>query len=133
MIIGGESIMTHLKGISETEMEIMKFLWQQDKPISTVALLSYFNAEKKKGWKLQTISTFLSRLDKKGLLSSKNEGRGTVHYPAISYEEYNSKRAKNVLDVLYDGSIKNFFAALYGDKKLSREEIDELKQWLSER
>lgn len=125
--------MTHLKGISETEMEIMKFLWQQDKPISTVALLSYFNAEKKKGWKLQTISTFLSRLDKKGLLSSKNEGRGTVHYPAISYEEYNSKRAKNVLDVLYDGSIKNFFAALYGDKKLSREEIDELKQWLSER
>lgn len=114
-------------------MEIMEVLWKLERPISTVDLLAYFNKEKKKGWKLQTISTFLSRLSEKGLVASTNQGRGSIHHPAVSYEEYNRVKAKNILEVMYEGSIKNFFVALYGDKKLSDEEIADLKQWLSER
>lgn len=125
--------MKHLKEISETEMEIMEFLWKQEEPIATTELLAYFNTERQKGWKIQTISTFLTRLAKKGLVFSKSRGRGTVHYPAITLEEYNRVKARNILEVMYDGSMKNFFVALYGDKKLSKDEISELKHWLSER
>lgn len=125
--------MKRMKGISDTEMEIMMYLWYKKEPIFTAELLTYFNETKQKGWKIQTISTFLVRLAEKGLVTSTNMGRGTVHSAAISYEEYNRKKARNVLEVMYDGSIKNFFAALYGDKKLSSKEFDELKQWLSER
>ena len=122
-----------IKDISETELEIMEYLWKQEEPISTVDLLTYFNQERQKEWKLQTLATFLSRLTEKGLLKSEVKGRGTVHQPAITFEEHNRYKAKNILEVLYEGSIKNFFAALYGDKKLSQEEIAELKKWLSER
>lgn len=114
-------------------MEIMKFLWLQECPISTVALLAYFNKERQKGWKLQTISTFLSRLAKKGLIKSQNQGRSTLHFPAVTFEEYNERKARSILETMYGGSIRNFFVALYGDKKLSKEEIDDLKKWLSER
>lgn len=129
----GVNNIRRIKEISETEMEIMKVLWEQEKPIYTADLLAYFNNERQKGWKTQTISTFLSRLVKKGLVKTEIKGRGTLHYPAISYEEYNSLKAQSILEVMYGGSIKNFFAALYGNKKLSNDEIAELKKWLSER
>jgi len=125
--------MKRIGEISETEMEIMKYLWGQTQPIATVDLLAYFNNEKNKSWKLQTLSTFLSRLANKRLINSESEGRRTLHYPAITFEEYSRVKAKNILEVMYEGSIKNFVAALYGDKKISNKEIDELKQWLSER
>ncbi len=125
--------MKRIKEVSATEMEIMKYLWKQEMPVATVDMLAYFNNEHNKGWKLQTLSTFLSRLADKGLLISDNKGRGTVHYPSVSQEAYNRLKAKSVLEVMYEGSIKNFFAALYGDKKLTNEEVEELKQWLSER
>ncbi len=114
-------------------MEIMEVLWMSDMPIATVDLLNYFNKEKQKGWKLQTISTFLTRLSEKGFVKSNNEGRRTIHSPAITLKEYNQAKAKSILEVMYEGSIKNFFVALYGDKKISHDEIAELKQWLKEK
>lgn len=125
--------MKRIKDISETELEIMQYLWKQKEPVLTVDLLAYFNKERGKGWKLQTLATFLVRLTDKGFLKSEAKGRGTAHQPALTYEEYNQSKAKNILEAMYNGSIKNFFAALYGNTKLSQEEIAELKQWLSER
>ncbi len=121
------------KDVSETELEIMEVLWKLENPIASADLLTYFNNERQKGWKIQTISTFLSRLTDKGLVKSKYKGRGALYYPAISYEEYNQVKARSILEVMYDGSIKNFFVALYGDKKLTNDEVAELKKWLSER
>ena len=123
----------HFKALSETEMEIMEVLWTQENPISTTALLDYFNNEKLKVWKAQTLATFLVRLVAKGLIISEHKGRGTVHSPAISLNEYDQLKASNVLNKMYKGSIKNFLAALYGDQKISNDEIAELKKWLSER
>jgi BlaI family transcriptional regulator, penicillinase repressor len=125
--------MERIQGISDTEMEIMEYLWKRGEAVSTVDLLAYFNSERNKSWKLQTLSTFLARLSNKGFLKSETRGRGTAHQPAFSQEEYHRLKAKSILEIMYEGSIKNFFAALYGDKKLSKEEIAELKQWLSER
>jgi BlaI family transcriptional regulator, penicillinase repressor len=125
--------MKRFKEVSETEMEIMDVLWKQEVPIATVDLLAYFNNEKQKGWKLQTLATFLTRLSEKGMVISESKGRRTEHRAAVTYEEYNRTKAKSILEVMYEGSIKNFFVALYGDKKLSKEEIADLKQWLSER
>lgn len=122
-----------MKDVSDTEMEIMEYLWEKGEAVLTVDLLTYFNQERGKGWKLQTISTFLSRMSDKGLLTSVIRGRGTAHQPVYTREEYNSYKAKSILENMYAGSLKNFFVALYGDKKLPKEDIAELKQWLSER
>lgn len=111
----------------------MEVLWTQVEPITTTALLTYFNEEKQKDWKSQTISTFLTRLAVKGLVISEHKGRGSIHYPAITPEEYDQLKAHSILKNMYKGSIKNFLVALYGDKKISTEDVAELKKWLSER
>ena len=124
--------MKQMQKISETEMELMKAIWACDHPITSNELLDTF-AQKGKEWKSQTISTFLSRLVDKGVLIATKQGRSNTYLPCISQEEYKLLETQNVLDGIYQGSVKNMIAALYDGDKLSDEDIAELKQWFSER
>lgn len=118
------------KKLSETEYEIMEVLWNSEVPMSASQILSYFAEHRNKEWKAQTLATFLSRLTQKGLLTSKREGRVPYYWPIKTCEEYQKSNAQRILDTLYGGSIKNFFAALYGESQMSEEDREALKQWL---
>ena len=122
--------MDRSKKLSETEYEIMEVLWNSEVPMSASQILSYFAEHRNKEWKAQTLATFLSRLTQKGLLTSKREGRVPYYWPIKTGEEYQKSNAQRILDTLYGGSIKNFFAALYGESQMSEEDREALKQWL---
>ena len=111
--------MDRSKKLSETEYEIMEVLWNSEVPMSASQILSYFAEHRNKEWKAQTLATFLSRLTQKGLLTSKREGRVPYYWPIKTCEEYQKSNAQRILDTLYGGSIKNFFAALYGESQMS--------------
>jgi BlaI family penicillinase repressor len=119
--------------MSETEAELMKVIWECDHPVTSTELLRIFAEQKGKQWKGQTISTFLSRLVEKGVLTATRQGRTNLYEPRLSEEEYKLWEAESVLDELYQGSVKNFLSALYDSEKISKKEIDELKQWFSEK
>lgn len=53
--------------------------------------------------------------------------------PRISQDEYKSLEAKKLLELLYEGSVKNFLATLYGGEKLTKGEIVELRKWFAEK
>ena len=54
--------------LSATEMEIMEFLWDANKKSSASEILKFFNENKEKNWKKQTLNTFLVKLIEKGAL-----------------------------------------------------------------
>lgn len=120
--------MNFTKNMSETEKEIMDYIWSLNEPISSGELLNYFN-NKGKNWKIQTLSTFLKRLIEKGILQSEAKGRTYYYSYKITLEQYESLKAKSFLKTMYNGSIKNFLSALYSEK-LDKNDIDELKDWL---
>jgi len=39
-------------------------------------------------WKMQTICTFFTRMEKKGVLSIKKRGRYSYYYPVMPFEDY---------------------------------------------
>ncbi|MEI3597659.1 MULTISPECIES: BlaI/MecI/CopY family transcriptional regulator [unclassified Oceanobacillus] len=124
--------MNKVQKLSDTEMEVMEVIWECNPPVTSNELLHLFS-QKGKEWKGQTISTFLSRLVNKGALSVTKHGRTNKYTPRISFEDYKYMETKNVLDGLYQGSIKNLISALYDGGKLSNEDIEELKKWFSEK
>ena len=75
--------------ISETEMEIMRIIWDKNDKVTTSEL-----AEKMPDKKLTTISTLAGRLIDKGCLKSEKIGRSHVHeYEAIiSEQEYQADK-----------------------------------------
>ncbi|MBQ7801185.1 MAG: BlaI/MecI/CopY family transcriptional regulator [Oscillospiraceae bacterium] len=118
--------------MSETESEIMEVLWNSEEPMSAAQLLAHFAEHHGKSWKAQTLSTFLARLTQKELVTSFRRGRVIYYQPIQTRAEYRQSIARGILDTMYQGSVKTFFAALYGDEPLSARDREELRQWLDQ-
>lgn len=120
-----------IKNLTEAESAIMKKIWELNSPVTSSVLMGYFSEER--GWKSQTVSTFLSRLGKKGFLSVKRCGAANEYTAVISESAYEQAGAREVIDRLYNGSVKNMIASLVDCGAISDEEMDELRNWFSKR
>ena len=76
------------------------------------------------------LHSYLRRLEDKGFLSCRKEGRTNRYVPRVSRAEYQSREGRTVLDKLYAGSLKRFAAALYDGGTLSPEDVEELEAYL---
>lgn len=112
--------------ISDAELEVMRILWREKHavPFSDIRI----ELNDKMGWEKSTIATLLRRLQKKGAVTVEEK---EIHYymPNITKEDYIMSRKKSLIDKLYDGSTKNFVAALCRNGELTEADIDELKTY----
>ncbi|KAB8129919.1 BlaI/MecI/CopY family transcriptional regulator [Gracilibacillus oryzae] len=124
--------MNNFQKLSDTEMELIKVIWEMDRPVKSSELLEIFTNKKGRDWKGQTIATFLSRLVDKGVLLVKREGRANTYFPRLTLKEYKKKEAQSLLETMYQGSIKNFLTTLYDDNVPS-EDLDEIRKWFADK
>lgn len=125
--------MKNFQKLSDTEMEIMTIIWGLNKEVTSSELLNIIEKEKGKRWSGQTIATFLSRMTEKEVLTSVKRGRSNYYISSVTKEEYRQREAEGILNDMYKGSVKKFLSALYYGKKMNKKEIDELKEWFSEK
>ena len=118
--------------VSDTEKEILEYLWENPEGMKFREILNYFNEVKGKNWKKQTVNTFLLRLKEKDLVTVGTEGTKSVYRAAYDRNGYEMKRAESILDSYYKGSMKNFVMALTGGEKIDKETADELRELLKE-
>ena len=118
--------MKQFQSLSESEMEVMRVIWASPSPVTSGEMLERFSA---KGWKIQTVSTFLTRLVEKGALKIEKRGRGNLYSPALTPEEYRRREARSVINTMYGGSMLDFMAAFYGGGHADKLEIEELRRW----
>lgn len=116
--------------ISDAEMEIMKIIWKKNDQITTAEILD--ELPKENSWKVTTIMTLISRLTEKGILSVTKVGKLNNYFPKITEEEYRAIQTDNFLEDMHKGSVRNFMATLFNNKKISNKDIAELKEWLKE-
>lgn len=114
--------------VSDTEWEVLKLLWKHGEAVRQSELLVLAEQEGKKGWKRQTLNTFLSRLEEKGLVR-RERGRAM---PVYSEEEYRALLMRESIDNLYGGKFSNMLASFMDQKVLSKDEITELRQMLDQ-
>lgn len=125
------------KILSDSEKEILEWMWEEDKEYSYKDIAVQFGENSEKGWKKQTLSTFLTRMEQKGVISVRCEGeerfkKRRYFRAALNRQQYERERARHLLDSYFDGSLSQFMTALNGGEKLSREEADELRQFLED-
>ena len=118
--------MKKFEKMSDSEMEIMKVIWELAAPVTVAQLLDIFESRK---WKTQTMATFLARLADKGLLNVTKNKKPNIYIPAVTEQKYHQLEAQNLLNLMYDGSLQNFLSALHGGEKINITEVEELKKW----
>jgi len=112
--------------ISNAELEVMRILWREKRPVSFADIRG--ELQHAKGWEKSTINTLIRRLADKEVITAQKQG--VLHYTYnISEVEYIQSEEQSMIDKLYNGSVKNFVAALCKRGKLSETDIDELKDF----
>lgn len=110
--------------ISDSEMELMKVIWNSNGEITSSFLTEYF-AEI---WKPTTVSTFLKRLTQKKFLTMRRDGKTCFYNALISENRYKYERTKEFINEVHGGSVDSLLASLCGGEKSGKTEIKDIRK-----
>lgn len=111
--------------ITDSEYQIMKILWDSKEKMTVADVSAKLDGN---DWTASTVSTFLQRLLKKEVVACDKRGKTNLYYPVLSQKDYDLSETESFLSKIYKGSIKNMVAALYENKKLSDDDVTDLKK-----
>ena len=114
--------------ISDSEMKVMEKIWDCGEMISVADVVALLN-EDGESWTHQTVGTFLKRLEGKGMVSASKKGKSLYYFPLLTKEQFSAKEADQFLQSKFQGTLKSFLAAFSSEKKLSDDEMQDLKDW----
>ena len=117
--------------ISETEWEVMRVVWAKAPCAAGEVIAALVRADP--SWHPKTIKTFLNRLTGKRALGFRKEGRAYIYRPLVTEDECVSAVSETFLERVFGGALKPMLAHFVERKKLSGEEIRELKKLLKEK
>ena len=106
----------------------MKVVWAQS-PCSAGQIIESLISQDPT-WHPKTVKAFVNRLVRKGALGFKKEGRAYFYRPAVKEEDCVAAASASFLERVFGGSLKPMLAHFVERKKLSVEEIRELRRVL---
>ena len=109
--------------LSDGEWTLMKALWE-DAPMTITQLTAAMKDST--GWSKHTIISMLSRLEEKGAVAYRHNGRAKEYYPRLQQSEASRSETKRFLEKVYNGSLGVMVHAMVDSHALSQEDIQEL-------
>lgn len=80
-----------------------------------------------------SVLSALQTLEDKGFVRHEAEGRAYRYYATIEAERAGGSALARVRDAIFNGSVERMFAQMVADKKLSRKELERMRQLLAKR
>ncbi len=115
--------------VSEAELEILKVLWTNGRPMTDRQIRDALGAGS--DWKTTTIQTLIKRLLDKEVLS--REKKDVFYYSsAVSKEEFEKARTEDFVNKVFGGNAKGLLSTLLNNDILSKADMDDLKNYWQE-
>jgi BlaI family penicillinase repressor len=122
--------MSQLPRISDAEWTVMKVLWNRS-PLSATEIISELEQAEK--WHPKTVKTLLNRLVKKGALGFRRDGKAYLYRPLVAESDCAGAASDAFLSRVFGGSLKPMLAHFMEKKRLSGDELKELKRLLEDK
>ena len=120
--------MSEIMRLPDTELEIMKVIWESGKTLSTSDVKMLL--ERNRPWNVSALQTLLNRLIDRGFLESYKEGKNRYYTPLIPEKEYLAVENKAFLEKVNDRSVTKLVASLFDSHSISEEDLDELAAFI---
>ena len=111
--------------VFESEYRFCLILWENE-PINSTKLARLCN--EKLGWSRTTTYTVIRRLSDRGIVKNEN----AVVTSLVSKDEVQAAEIDELVEKTFEGSVPAFIAAFTRQKKLSREEVAEIRRMLDQ-
>lgn len=115
----------HLLG--DLQLAIMRVLWRTSE--ATVAEV-HQHLQAERSLALTTIATMLSKMEKKGVVAHRTEGRQFVYRPLVSEAEVHRSMVSELTDRLFQGNAAALVSHLLTEQEIDREELARIQELL---
>jgi BlaI family penicillinase repressor len=121
--------MNNIPQISDAEWQVMRILWENS-PMTAMEVIKQL--EETKNWKPKTIKTLLRRLVDKKAITYTVEGRTYCYRTLVKENECIRAETESFLEKVFNGSLNLLVESFVREKRLTDEELQNLKKILEE-
>ncbi len=120
---------THRLG--DLQLRIMKVLWERREATVAEVLDTLDDTDKTLAY--TTIATMLRKMEARGLVSHRVEGRSFIYAPKIAAEDVSRSMADHLVDQLFEGNLLDAVSHLLTTREVSKDELKQLEKLIAER
>lgn len=117
--------------LSDLQLGLLRILW--DRREATALEVHAAMVEQSRELAPTTVSTMLTRLEKKGLITHRVEGRQYIFRPLVSEPEVRRSMLARLTDYFFKRDVGALVSHLVDKHEVTRDDVAELKQLLAER
>jgi BlaI family penicillinase repressor len=110
--------------LTALQLTVMQVLWSRDE----ASVTDVQRAMRGRRLALTTVATMLVRLEQRGLVSHRTEGRQYIYRSRVSPADVRETVTRELLRNLFDGDVTAFVTQLLDARTLTREELAELQR-----
>lgn len=115
--------------LSDLQLDLMQILWQRGEATTTDV---HQALEERLGLAYTTVATLLKRLEDKGAVARRREGRQFVYFPAVRASDVRRGMVDNVIDRLFRGDPAALVNHLLGDERVGPDELERIRAMLKD-
>lgn len=113
--------------LSDGEWKIMQLLWKESPQTMTQITKAL---EPDTGWTKHTVISYLKRMEEKGAVRYRMDGRAKQFYPSIEERDAELQETKQFLDKVFQGKLGLLLHTMVQQQSFSDEEVRELQEIL---
>jgi predicted transcriptional regulator len=110
--------------LTALQLAVMQVLWSRDE----ASVTDVQRAITGRRLALTTVATMLVRLEQRGLVSHRVDGRQYIYRSSVSPARVRESVTRELLRNLFDGDITAFVTQLLDSRELTREEVADLQR-----
>ncbi|RAV99380.1 BlaI/MecI/CopY family transcriptional regulator [Pseudochryseolinea flava] len=112
---------------TEKELEILQIVWEKG-AASVKDVHEALGGEKANGY--TTILKMMQIMHEKGLVSRQKNGKLHVYKARQTQENTRQQMVDKIIDTVFQGSAAQLVMSALGNKKSTKEELDEIRRYL---
>jgi BlaI family penicillinase repressor len=114
--------------LSDLQIAVMRVLWQHGE--SSVTDVAATLAEER-GLKYTTVATLLTRLEKRGVVQPRREGRQLIYRALVSEPQVRRSMVADLIDSLFGGSAQELVAHLVSESEIAPGDLERVRKRLA--
>ena len=116
-------------GLTELQLAILHVLWERGEATSREVREALLPG---RSLALTTVATLLSRLEKKGVLDHRRQGRAHVFRPTVTQSEVRRNMVRELSENLFEGRASQLLSHLLVSVNLDADEVRFMRQALDD-
>jgi BlaI family transcriptional regulator, penicillinase repressor len=120
---------TKIHRLGDLQLQILRILWERGQATIADVLENLSGTE----LAYTTVATMLRKMETRGLVSHRPEGRSFVYRPKVKAEDISHRTSNHLVDRLFEGSLFEAVNHLLTTREVSGEELARIEQLIAEK